>query len=98
MKQQFQVGDKAVYPVHGVAEAPGCAVIVEGLTFEDAALHFVADEHPKVDADDEVGTRPGSQMSSHVPPETPARPTTLRSLGPTARGATARCGTIAATS
>ena len=42
------------FSVHGVAEAPACARIVEGLSFEDAALHFVEDEHPAADADDEV--------------------------------------------
>jgi len=38
--------------VHDVHEAADRAHLVEGLTFEDAALHFVADYHPS--ADDEV--------------------------------------------
>jgi hypothetical protein len=40
--------------VHDVHEAANRAHLVEGLSFEDAALHFVADFHPSVDADDEV--------------------------------------------
>ena len=40
--------------VHGVAETASRAHIVAGLTFEDAALHFVEDHHPIADADDEV--------------------------------------------
>ena len=43
-------------------------------------------------------TSPGSQMSSQVPPDTPARLTTARSLSPTVYGLSWRCGTIAATS
>jgi hypothetical protein len=42
------------FSVHGIAEAPSCARIVEGLSFEDAALHFVEDEHPTWDADEEL--------------------------------------------
>ena len=44
------------FSVHGVAEAPACAILVEGVSFEDAALHFLAEEHPPADADadDEV--------------------------------------------
>jgi len=33
------------FSVHGVEEAPGRALLVEGLSFEDAALHFVEDHH-----------------------------------------------------
>lgn len=40
--------------VHGVAEAASRAHVVEGLSFEDAALHFVEGYHPVADADDEV--------------------------------------------
>ena len=40
--------------VRGVAETAQRARLVEGLTFEDAALHFVEDHHPAPDADDEV--------------------------------------------
>jgi hypothetical protein len=39
--------------VHDVHEAANQAHVVEGLTFEDAALHFVEDFHPSVE-DDEV--------------------------------------------
>lgn len=39
--------------VHDIHEAANRAHVVEGLSFEDAALHFVADFHPGV-ADDEV--------------------------------------------
>lgn len=40
--------------VRGVAETATRAHMVEGLSFEDAALHFVEDHHPVADADDEV--------------------------------------------
>lgn len=39
--------------VHDIHEAANRAHVVEGLSFEDAALHFVADFHPSV-GDDEV--------------------------------------------
>lgn len=42
------------FSVHGVDEAPSRAHLVEGLNFEDAALHFVEDRHPAPDAEDEV--------------------------------------------
>lgn len=42
------------FAVHGVDEAPSRAHLVEGLSFEDAALHFVEDRHPAPDAADEV--------------------------------------------
>lgn len=40
--------------VHGVAETASRAHVVTGVTFEDAALHFVEDHHPVADADEEV--------------------------------------------
>jgi hypothetical protein len=41
------------FSVHGVAEAPSRGHLVEGVSFEDAALHYLGDRH--VDAvDDEV--------------------------------------------
>lgn len=40
--------------VQGVAETILRAHLVEGVSFEDAALHFVEDHHPAGDADDEV--------------------------------------------
>jgi hypothetical protein len=33
------------FSVHGVEDAPSRALLVEGLSFEDAALHFVEDRH-----------------------------------------------------
>lgn len=42
------------FAVRGASEPPACGRIVEGVSFEDAALHFVEDEHPAADADDEV--------------------------------------------
>ncbi len=39
--------------VHDVHDAASRAHLVEGLTFEDAALHFVEDYHPSAE-DDEV--------------------------------------------
>ena len=40
--------------VHAVAEAASRAHVVEGVSFEDAALHFVGDHHPAADEDDDV--------------------------------------------
>jgi formyltetrahydrofolate synthetase len=40
--------------VHGVAEAASRGFIVEGVSFEDAALHFMGDHHPVGAADDSV--------------------------------------------
>ena len=42
------------FSVHATAEAPGRNHIVEGVSFEDAALHFLEDAHPAGDAHDEV--------------------------------------------
>lgn len=42
------------FSVHATADAPSCAAIVEGLSFEDAALHFVEDRHPAANVEDEV--------------------------------------------
>jgi hypothetical protein len=42
------------FSVHGVAEAPSHGCLVEGLSFEDAALHYIEDRHPAPDAEDEV--------------------------------------------
>ena len=38
--------------VHDVHEAANRAHVVEGLTFEDAALHFVADYPPSAEGDE----------------------------------------------
>ena len=39
------------FSVHGVEDAPSRALILEGLSFEDAALHYLEDRHV---GDDEV--------------------------------------------
>jgi hypothetical protein len=40
------------YSVHGAEEAPSRAHLVEGVSFEDAALHFVEDRYPQGDGDE----------------------------------------------
>jgi hypothetical protein len=42
------------FAVHGHAEAPSRAHVVEGASFEDAALRFVEAFHPPPEADDAV--------------------------------------------
>lgn len=37
------------FSVHGAEEAPSRARLVEGVSFEDAVLHFVEDCHPQGD-------------------------------------------------
>ena len=37
------------YSVHGTEEAPSRAYMVEGASFEDAALHFLEDRHMAAD-------------------------------------------------
>lgn len=61
--------------VHGVAESASRAHIVEGVSFEDAALHFVGDHHPVADADDEVSLyvedlETGERQCFRIDPET----------------------------
>jgi hypothetical protein len=41
------------FSVHGVAEAPSHGHLVEGVSFEDAALHYLEDSHLAA-GDDEV--------------------------------------------
>ncbi len=41
------------FSVHGVEEAPSHGHLVEGASFEDAALHYVEERHIEA-ADDEV--------------------------------------------
>lgn len=41
------------FSVHGVADAPSRGQLVEGLTFEDAALHYLEERHIEA-PDDEV--------------------------------------------
>jgi hypothetical protein len=40
------------FSVHGTEEAPSRAHLVEGVSFEDAVLHFVEDRHLAVDGDE----------------------------------------------
>ncbi len=42
------------FSVHARAEAPNHGHIVEGVSFEDAALHFLEDAHPEPGHEDEV--------------------------------------------
>jgi hypothetical protein len=41
------------FSVHGVEEAPSRGYLVDGVGFEDAALHYLEDRHVEA-ADDEV--------------------------------------------
>ena len=41
------------FSVHGVEDAPSRAHLVDGVSFEDAALHFLESQHVEA-ADDEV--------------------------------------------
>lgn len=41
------------FSVHGAAETPSRAHLVEGVSFEDAAMQFVEERHPE-GADDQV--------------------------------------------
>ena len=40
------------FSVHGAEEAPSRAHLVEGVSFEDAALTFVEDAHPQGNGDE----------------------------------------------
>ena len=40
------------YFVHGAEEAPSRAHLVDGVSFEDAALHFVEHQHPQGDGEE----------------------------------------------
>jgi len=42
------------FSVHGVHDLPGRALLIEGLSFEDAALHFVEDQHLEPDGEQDV--------------------------------------------
>ncbi|MFN3584309.1 DUF5961 family protein [Phenylobacterium sp.] len=39
------------FAVHAAAEAPACARLVDGVSFEDAALHFLEDSHPDAEGE-----------------------------------------------
>ena len=40
------------FSVHGAEETPSRGHLVEGVSFEDAALHFVEHRHPLADGDE----------------------------------------------
>ncbi len=42
------------FSVHSADEAPSRSHAVDGVSFQDAALHFIEHFHPAADADDEV--------------------------------------------
>ncbi len=42
------------FSVHSADDAPSRALLVQGASFEDAALQFVEDAHPPADAGDQV--------------------------------------------
>jgi hypothetical protein len=42
------------FTVHGSEHAPSHGHPVEGVSFEDAALHYIEDCHPEADVDHEV--------------------------------------------
>lgn len=42
------------FSVHGVEDAPSRGHLVEGVSFEDAALHYVEDRHIEAAADEAV--------------------------------------------
>jgi hypothetical protein len=61
--------------VHGVAESASRAHVVEGVSFEDAALHFLGDHHPVANAQDEVSLyvedlETGERQCFRIDPET----------------------------
>lgn len=61
--------------VHGVAESASRAHVVEGVSFEDAALHFLGDHHPVANAEDEVSLyvedlETGERQCFRIDPET----------------------------
>lgn len=61
--------------VHGVAEAASRAYVIEGVSFEDAALHFLENHHPVADEDQEVSLYvedidTGERQCFRIDPET----------------------------
>ncbi len=42
------------FSVHSADDAPSRAHLVDGASFEDAALHFVEDRYPPADAEEQV--------------------------------------------
>jgi len=42
------------FSVHSADEAPSRSHAVDGVSFQDAALHFIEHFHPAADAEDEV--------------------------------------------
>lgn len=63
------------FAVHGVSECAARAHLIEGVSFEDAALHFLEDQHPFADAQDEVtlfveDCETGERQCFRIDPET----------------------------
>ncbi len=61
--------------VHGVAESASRAHLIEGVSFEDAALAFLGEHHPVADADNEVSLYvedldTGERQCFRIDPET----------------------------
>lgn len=61
--------------VHGVAESATRGHVVEGVSFEDAALGFVEDHHPVAGPDEEVSLyvedlETGERQCFRIDPET----------------------------
>jgi hypothetical protein len=54
MPAATQRSDQRRYSVHSLAEAPSHAHLIDGASFEDAALHFLEAHHPPAAAEDEV--------------------------------------------
>jgi hypothetical protein len=50
----LDAADLRSFSVHGQADAPSHCHLVEGASFEDAALHFLQLFHPAANADDAV--------------------------------------------
>ncbi len=42
------------FSVHGVDDAPARGYLIDGLTFEDAALHYLAERHIDASPDGDV--------------------------------------------
>ena len=62
------------FAVHGVADLARRAVLVEGVSFEDAALSFLEDHHPAADDDGVTlyveDCESGEQQCFRIDPET----------------------------
>lgn len=61
--------------IHGVADSASRAHVVEGVSFEDAALHFMGDHHPVGGSDEMVSLfvedmDTGERQCFRIDPET----------------------------